>query len=313
MKMKAFGINQYGNSHVMQEYQLPTPKISADEVLVKTSAFAINAFDISVRNGTFRDSVTLLFPFILGSDAIGRIVKVGKNVNNYHIGDDVMAHPGLGTYAEYFKVSSTHLGLIPNNADPNTVAGLPLSGITAYNVLVHSAQVQSGQTIVILGAAGGVGSLLVQMAKAMGLYVIGTDISSAKERVLANGADEFGGYDDESVRQKFSRVADVLIDATNNGAGGKAGIEIIKDNGTYVSLTILPTNAQTRPNVFFKQVVPNPKYLDSDAFFAISLMIRNNQLHVPVDRVKSFSLNGIIEGQDLVENNLSDGKVIIKI
>lgn len=311
--MKAFGINQYGNSHVLQEYQIPTPQIGADEVLVKTKAFAINAFDISIRNGVFRDSVTILFPLILGSDAVGRIAKVGRNVKNYHVGDDVMAHPGLGTYAEYFKVSTSHLGLVSNLSESYEAAGLPLSGITAYNVLVHTAQVQAGQTIAILGASGGVGSLLVQMSKALGLYVLGTDVESARDHVLALGADEFGGYDSEQVRTKFGQMADVLIDATNNGAGGVAGIEIIKDNGTYVSLTTLPAERQNRPNVTFKQMIPNPKYLDSDAFFAISLMIRNQQLHVPVSQLKSFTLKGIIEAQDLVENNCTDGKVIITV
>lgn len=311
--MKAFGINQYGNSNVLQEYQMPMPQIGADEVLVKTSAFAINAFDISVRNGVFRNSVTLLFPFILGSDAVGRIVKVGKNVKNYHVGDDVMAHPGLGAYAEFFKVATAHLGPLPSISESYEAAGLPLSGITAYNVLVHTAQVQAGQTIAILGASGGVGSLLVQMAKALGLYVLGTDVENAREHVLSLGADEFGGYDSERVRDKFSRMADVLIDATNNGVGGVAGVEIIKDNGTYVSLTSLPTERYTRSNVIFKQTIPNPKYLDSDAFFAISLMIRNHQLHAPVSQLKPFTLEGIIEAQNIVEHNCTDGKVIIKL
>lgn len=131
--MKAFGINQYGNAQVIQEYELPKPKIGATEVLIKTNAFAINAFDIAVRNGRFRDSVILLFPIILGSDAVGRIEKIGRAINNYKVGDDVIARPGMGTYAEYFKVSTEHIGLLPNSYDSYQAAGLPLSGITAYN------------------------------------------------------------------------------------------------------------------------------------------------------------------------------------
>lgn len=311
--MKAFGINQYGNAQVIQEYELPKPKIGANEVLIKTNAFAINAFDIAVRNGRFRDNVTLLFPIILGSDAVGRIEKVGRDVNNYKIGDDVIARPGMGTYAEYFKVSTTHIGLLPNSYDSYQAAGLPLSGITAYNTLVHVAQVQSGQTIAILGASGGVGSLLVQMAKALGLYVIGTDVFAARDTVLSLGADEFGGFDVERVREKFKQTADILIDATNGGVGGTAGIHIIKDRGTYVSLTELPKNRSEKPKVNFKQMIPSPKYLDSDAFFAISLMIRNNQLHVPIGKLQSFTLSSIKEGQNLVESNKIDGKIIVKL
>ncbi|KRK41026.1 oxidoreductase [Loigolactobacillus bifermentans DSM 20003] len=312
-RLKAFGINQYGNAHILQELQLPIPKINANEVLIKTNAFAINAFDIAVRNGQFRKRVTLLFPLVLGSDAVGRIVKIGRNVKNYKIGDDVLAHPGQGTYAEYFKVSTDHLGLLPNCDNPYEAAGLPLSGITAYNVLVHQAQVQAGKTIAILGAAGGVGSILVQMAKALGLYVVATDVENTRQHVLALGADEFGGYDTEHVREKFKQMADIVIDATNGGAGGKAGIEIIKDNGVYVSLTTLPEQYTSRPSVTFKQMLPNPKYLDSDAFFAISLMIRSHQLQVPIGKLKPFTLAGIVAAQKLVESNSVDGKVIIKL
>ncbi|KZU96849.1 oxidoreductase [Lactiplantibacillus plantarum] len=87
--MKAFGFNQYGNSNVMEELNIPIPKIKPGEVLVKTTAFAINAFDIAVRNGQFRNNVTLLFPTILGTDGVGRIVKLGAGVHDYSIGDDV--------------------------------------------------------------------------------------------------------------------------------------------------------------------------------------------------------------------------------
>lgn len=311
--MKAFGINQYGNAHVLQEYNMATPKIGANEVLIKTDAFAINAFDIAIRNGQFRSNATLLFPFILGSDAVGRITKVGRNVKNYNVGDDVIARPGSGTYAEYFKVTPDHIGLLPKSYDANEAAGLPLSGITAYNVLVHVAQVQAGQTIAILGASGGVGSILVQMAKALGLYVIGTDVASAKDAVCKLGADEFGGYDTERVREKFNQMADVLVDATNGGAGGAAGIHIIKKTGTYVSLTSLPEDKSIRPEVNFKQMIPKPEYLDSDAFYTIGLMIRNNQLHVPIGKLLPFTLEGLKEGHELLEKNAVDGKIIVKL
>lgn len=151
------------------------------------------------------------------------------------------------------------------------------------------------------------------MAKALGLYVIGTDVSATRDTVLSLGADEFGGFDTERVREKFSQTADVLIDATNGGSGGTAGIHIIKDRGIYVSLTDLPEERSRKPNVSFKRVIPSPKYLDSDAFFAISLMIRNNQLQVPIGKMQSFNLLSIKEGQQLVEDNSVDGKVIVKL
>ncbi|MBW1622347.1 NADP-dependent oxidoreductase [Lactiplantibacillus plantarum] len=310
--MKAFGFNQYGNSNVMEELNIPIPKIKPGEVLVKTTAFAINAFDIAVRNGQFRNNVTLLFPTILGTDGVGRIVKLGAGVHDYSIGDDVLARPGIGTYAEYFKVSVDHLGSRPSNYSPYEAAGLPLSGITAYNTLVHIAHVKQGQTVVILGSSGGVGSMLVQMAHALGLYVIGTDAESARETVLNLGASEFGAYDTERVSSKFKSMADILIDATNLGAS-IAGIQIVKPTGTYVSLTTLPKDRTLKPDVIYRQVIPRREYRDSDAFTTISLMIRNNQLHVPIDHLESFTLDGIRKGQSGVENGNPDGKVIVTL
>lgn len=311
--MKAFGINQYGNSRILQEYYLPLPQISNDEVLVKNKFFAINAFDIAVRNGTFRNNSTLLFPFILGSDAIGEIIKIGKNVHNYKIGDYVMAHPGIGTYAEYFKVSSEHIGFLPKINDYFRAAGLPLSGITAYNVLVHIANVQPNQTITILGANGGVGSIIVQMSKALGLKVLGVDMEKNRECVLKFGANEFLSYDTDSAQYDFTRKTDVLIDATNDGVRNSDAIKFLKDEGVYISLTSIPEKYKNFRSIKFAQYKPTPKYLDSDAFFAISLLMRNNQLEVPIDKVTPFSLESLIEGQKLVESNSSNGKVIVKV
>ncbi|MFB9769203.1 NADP-dependent oxidoreductase [Lactiplantibacillus modestisalitolerans] len=310
--MKAFGFNQYGNSNVMEELTLPMPKLGPNEVLVKTDAFAINAFDIAVRNGQFRNSVTMLFPTILGTDAVGRIVKLGSNVHDYDLGDDVLARPGMGTYAEYFKVSIDHLGLRPKKYDPYEAAGLPLSGITAYNTLVHIAHVKQGQTIAILGSSGGVGSMLVQMANALGLYVIGTDAECARETVIGLGASEFGGYDTERVSEKFANMADILIDATNDGAAS-AGLSIVKAHGIYVSLTSLPKDRKQKPSVNYKQVIPRKEYRDSDAFAAMYLMIQNDQLHVSIDHLESFTLDGIRKGQNLVQAGNPDGKVIVTL
>ncbi|HAT55780.1 MAG TPA: NADP-dependent oxidoreductase [Lactobacillus sp.] len=311
--MKAFGFNQYGDENVMEELEMPMPTISSNEVLVKNEAFAINAFDVAVRSGRFKNSVTLLFPTILGTDAVGRITAVGNSVSDYHIGDEIIAHAGTGTYAEYFKVSSANIGLRPAEYDRNEAAGLPLSGITAYNVLVHVAQVRPGQTIAVLGAAGGVGSMIVQMAKALGLYVIGTDTSVVEKTVLALGANEFGAYDTEHVGQKFNSVADIVVDATNGGTGAKAGVPIVKPNGIYVSLTTLPTDTSEKPDASYRQMIPRRDYLDSDAFAAISLMIRNNQLHVAVGKMEAFTLAGIRNGQHLVANGNPDGKVIVTL
>lgn len=311
--MKAFGINQYGSSGVLEEFTLDVPSIGAHEILVKTKAFAANPLDVAIREGRFNSSVLLLFPTILGTDAVGTIIKVGAKVENYHVGDEIIAHAGYGTYAEYFCVSPEHIGIRPKQYDVYEAAGLPLSGITAYNVLIHLAQARAGQKIVIFGASGGVGSMVVQMAKAYGLSVIGIDRIINKAYVLSIGAYKFVDMDNTEEMSTLKDTADIIIDATNHGLRTDIGLSIVKRKGVYVSLTQLPTQKENKKKVTLKVLVPQKKYLDRDAFAAISLMIRNKQLYTRIDKVLNFNLEDIRKGQDYVAEGKHSGKVIVSL
>ncbi|MDH5107237.1 NADP-dependent oxidoreductase [Lentilactobacillus diolivorans] len=314
--MKAIGINQYGDSKMLQELNTDIPQIATNEVLVKTEAFAINPLDVAIREGQFKNSVILLFPMILGTDAVGSIVKVGTNVNNFHVGDEIIAHAGYGTYAEYFRVSSDHIGLRPSQYSLHEAAGLPLSGITAYNVLIHSAQARSGQRIAVFGASGGVGSMVVQMAKAYGLDVVAIDRQDTKAYVLSIGANEFISIDEISspkVMHPLTSQMDIVIDASNFGKGAVTGVNLVHDGGTFVTLTHVPTLTKIPKNIILKEYVPEKKYYDSDAFAAITLMIRNNQLHTRIDKTLDFTLENVRMGQDYVATGKHNGKVVVSL
>ncbi|KRM96025.1 oxidoreductase [Liquorilactobacillus aquaticus DSM 21051] len=311
--MKAIGINQYGSSGVLEELTLDIPSIGSREILVKTKAFAINPLDVAIREGRFNSSVLLLFPTILGTDAVGTVVKVGAKVENYHVGDEIIAHAGYGTYAEYFCVSPEHIGIRPKQYDVYEAAGLPLSGITAYNVLIHLAQARAGQRIVIFGASGGVGSMVVQMAKAYGLSVIGIDRAINKAYVLSIGAYKFVDMDNFEEIEALRDSADIIIDATNDGLGTDIGLNLVKKKGMYVSLTQLPVQRNNKKKVALKVLVPQKKYLDRDAFAAISLMIRNRQLYTRIDKVLDFNLADVRKGQDYVAEGKHSGKVIVSL
>lgn len=311
--MKAFGINQYGSSKVLSELNVDVPTVSSDEVLVKTEAFAINPLDVAIREGRFKGSVVLLFPMILGTDAVGTVVKVGSKVENYHVGDEIIAHAGYGTYAEYFSISIKHIGLRPKEYDLYQAAGLPLSGITAYNVLIHSAQARSGQTIAIFGASGGVGSMILQMAKVYGLNAIGIDRPQTKAYVLSLGASKFISIGDDSTTKQLRDSVDIVVDASNRGLSTNIGIDLLKAHGAYVTLTELPKVVSNEKAINFKQFTSGVFYSDSDAFAAITLMIKNGLLHTRIDEILNFNLDDIRKGQDYVATGKHDGKVIVKI
>ncbi len=313
MDMKAFGISRYGNSSALSEFDIDLPVIKADEVLVKTEAFAINPLDVAIREGYFKNSVTLLFPMILGTDGVGKIIKVGSKVKNYQIGDEIIAHAGYGTYAEYFGISATHIGLRPAEYDLYQAAGLPLSGVTAYNVLIHSAKARPGQTIVVFGASGGVGSMIVQMAATYGIKTIGIDRPQTKAYVLSLGATKFIPIGEELNDTALRNIADIVIDASNQGLSSDIGMNLLKIGGSYVTLTRAPETVLNKRNINAKSFTPKALYSDSAAFAAIALMIKQGMLHTRIDKILKFTLSDIREGQDYVATGDHDGKVIVKI
>lgn len=311
--MKAFGINQYGASNVLEAFDIAIPKIGPNEILVKTKAFAINPFDVAIRNGDFKNYLTLFFPTILGTDGVGEVVKAGKNVKYFNVGDLVIAHAGTGTYAEYFKVNQNNAGLFPPALDIKQAAALPLAGITAYNTLVHASHIKMGQVLVVLGAAGGVGSMITQVAKALGAYVIGVDLAKANDTVRALGADEFIAYDQEQ-SPLLENIADVVIDATNESQTAiNTAIALAKQNSMILSLNPQSVAVENNKNLEFLPVKPNYRHPDTDAFAALFLMIRNQQIKIKVNKVEPFTLKGIREGQDLVSQGDLDGKIIVSI
>ena len=311
--MKAFGINQYGASNVLEAFDIAIPKIGPNEILVKTRVFAINPFDVAIRNGDFKNYLTLFFPTILGTDGVGEVVKAGKNVKYFNVGDLVIAHAGTGTYAEYFKVNQNNAGLFPPALDIKQAAALPLAGITAYNTLVHASHIKMGQVLVVLGAAGGVGSMITQVAKALGAYVIGVDLAKANDTVRALGADEFIAYDQEQ-SPLLENIADVVIDATNESQTAiNTAIALAKQNSMILSLNPQSVAVENNKNLEFLPVKPNYRHPDTYAFAALFLMIRNQQIKIKVNKVEPFTLKGIREGQDLVSQGDLDGKIIVSI
>lgn len=312
--MQAFGFSQYGSSNVLESLDVAVPTIGPEDILVKTKAFTINLFDVSIREGRFKDYLTLFFPTILGTDGTGQIVKVGKNVTHFQVGDMVIAHAGTGTYAEFFKVNQSKAGYLPAGIDVREAATLPLSGVTAYNAIVHSAHAKPGQVLVILGAAGSVGSVMVQVAKAIGLYVIGYDSPGSKDFVESLGVDEFISSDVE--KDKFpQRLADIVIDATNGGSATlDVAMSLVKVTGTVLSLNP-PANTISVPSSgpSFKVISPYYHHSDTDAFTVLSMLVRNKQLKIHIQKVEPFTLEGIKDGQDLVSKGGFHGKVVVSV
>ncbi len=201
--MNAVFINQTGPPEVITCGDLPAPKPTATQCLVKVGAVDVNPIDIYIRAGMI--PAKLVFPWIPGRDLAGTVIEAGPRVKRFKVGDRVWAsNQGTdgrpGTFCELAAVDERWLNPTPPNVSDEQAAALSLVGITAHLGLVRHAELEAGETLFVNGGSGGVGSSVLQMAKMMGARVIATAGSEEKVRICQElGADRVINYKTEDV------------------------------------------------------------------------------------------------------------------
>jgi NADPH2:quinone reductase len=194
--MKAIQFARFGGAEVLDYVELPRPSPQTDEVLIEVTAAGVNFPDIRERMGVYQRAEThvggVVLPRVSGLQAVGRVVEVGAKSDHRLIGKKVVALlPGGGGYAQLVIAPSNLIVVLPESADDVTMAALPDQGVTAYLTLTASTKVQPGESLLVHGAAGGVGSLAVQIAKALGARLVIATAGSDERRAytLSIGAD----------------------------------------------------------------------------------------------------------------------------
>lgn len=213
--MNAVQIDQNGGPEVLQLRDLPQPEPGAGAVLVRVEAVGVNFIDIYRREGIYKVSL----PHIPGTEAAGTVAAVGADVTGFSEGDRVAGTVFAGAYAEYAVSPADKLVRVPDGVSSQTAAAAMLQGMTAH-YLVHSTYpLKAGDTCLVHAAAGGVGLLLVQMAKRLGARVIGTVSTEEKEKLAREaGADEVIRYTETD-----------FLGAVRELTGGK-GLEVVYDS-----------------------------------------------------------------------------------
>lgn len=214
--MKAAYILETGSPDVIRVGELPRPEPARGQVLVKVEAVAVNPIDTYIRSGAV--AMQLPKPFVIGCDLAGVVESVGDGVSGFEPGMRVWcSNQGLlgrqGTFAEYAAVDADWLHALPDGVAARDAAAVALVAITAHLGLFRDAKLGSGETIAVIGGTGGVGSMVVQMAKLAGARVITTAGSDAKvEAARGLGADEVIGYHRESIGEGLQRLAPQGVD-----------------------------------------------------------------------------------------------------
>ncbi|WP_093175228.1 NADP-dependent oxidoreductase [Pseudovibrio sp. Tun.PSC04-5.I4] len=175
--MKAARIYKYGSMEEIRIETVEMPRITADEVLVKVVATAVNPLDWIFRSGRLQYIIPAKLPITLGWDFSGIITEVGGEISDFAVGDAVCSRPEVfrdGSHAEYIAVPAKDIALKPRTLTFSMAASLPIASITAWQSLLDIGELKEGQTVLIHGGAGSLGCIAVQIAKSVGARVIVT-------------------------------------------------------------------------------------------------------------------------------------------
>jgi len=219
--MKAIRVHEFGGPEVLRFEEVPTPKPAAGEVLVRINAAGVNPYDTYMRAGTYALKPSL--PYTPGSDGAGVIEAVGEGVKNVKRGDRVYTARTLtGAYAEYALALEEQVHPLPTNVDFNQGAGIWVPYGTAYHALHHSAKAHASETVLVHGASGGVGIAALQIARAMGLKVLGTaGTPKGLELAKQQGANQVfdhrkTGYQEEILQATDHRGVGIILEMLAN-------------------------------------------------------------------------------------------------
>ena len=313
--MKAMQYRDYGPPDQLQRVDVPIPHSAPTQLLVRVAATSVNPVDWKLHNGQYRRITPVRFPSIPGFDLAGEVTEVGVQVTRFKPGDRVFAmldrRPG-GTCAEYVVVGEQAAARSPVNLTLQEAAALPLAGLTALQGLRDLGQIASGQRMLIIGAAGGVGHLAVQIAKSYGADV--TAVCSGRNaelmrRLGANRTIDYTKTSDLHGAQPYDLVLDLIARLPLRKL-----LALLAVNGTYV--TSLPSASRIAAAIFLpfgsrrRVRIAGVKSRGAD-LEALSRLCEAGQLRPVIERV--FTLEELAAAHASSQQGRTVGKLVIQI
>ena len=315
--MKAVIINEFGGRDKLIPTDVPEPKAAEGEVLVRIRAAGVNPVDWKIREGWLKDLFPHDFPLILGWDLAGVIEDTGHSVKRLAKGDKIYAYARRpiiqkGTYAEYTALPESYITRSPESLSFEESASIPLAALTAYQAVYDAVKLQKGQTILIIGASGGVGVFAVQFANLLGATV--TAVASEQNHTFLRGLGAEnavcytkGDYA-EQIQTIFPSGADVVFDLVG-GETLKNAANYVKAGGKIVSITEdplphVPTDKDIQCHFVF--VEPNVLQLDR-----IRELVDSGRLKTHLSTV--YSLTDAQKAHADMETGHTRGKIVLKI
>jgi len=310
--MHAIVVETPGGPEVLTWTEVPTPEPAAGEVLVRVEAAGVNPIDWKTRSGlgpatSFGDR-----PYIVGWDVAGTVAARGPDTEGLAVGDPVLGMARFpspdGAYAEYVSVPAAQLRRRPADLPVVEAGALPLAGMTAWQSLVSVGDLQAGQRVLVHAAAGGVGHLAVQIAKALGAHVIGTASGPKLDLLRELGCDEVVDYRTEAF-EKVLEPVDLVYDLVG-GETALRSFELVAPGGRYICLPTVAVDAAVRA-AEERGVRASGAYVRSDGPGLDELLAlhADARLRILVDR--TFPLVEAAEAHRFGERGGTTGKIVL--
>jgi len=280
--MKAIVVHAYGGPEVLKFEEYPDPVPGPGEVLVRVAAASVNPIDYKRRAGLTQDFYPMHFPSLIGVDIAGTVAKIGPGVEGFSVGDQVFSMAD-NTYAELCVVKAAVLAKIPEGLDVIEAAALPLVTVTG-NQLLSATGVTSGQTVLVVGAAGNVGRSAVFTAKQRGATVIGGVLKRQTDAAKTAGVDKVVATDDDAAIAALPPV-DAVAD-TVGGTLAEKLIAKVKPGGVFASVDGTPQNAGKFPSVRAEFVFSK---FDRKTLEFMAAAVRDGKLVIPIGRKMPLS------------------------
>jgi NADPH:quinone reductase-like Zn-dependent oxidoreductase len=319
--MNAVLLYGYGGPEMLRYEEVARPTPGEGEVLIRVHAAGVNPLDWKVRSGynrlpldwTMRTGYAPLrspdtFPVILGFDVAGVVEAVGAAVRDFVVGDEVYAAPKLGGYAEYVAVVAHDVAHKPHTLDFIEAASMPVAAVTAWQALFETIRLKPGQTLLIHGAAGGIGTFAVQLAKWQGAHVIGTASGHNFEYLRQLGADGVIDY----TTTRFEEVVNA-VDAILDMVGGETrqrSWAVLKPNGLLVTVSnpLLPIIKETHRTDVYLAGLDRPI---APQLAELARLVDAGHLKPFVSTV--LPLQEARQAHPLIESRHTRGKIVLQV
>ncbi len=308
--MKAIVIHEYGGPEVLKYEDVPRPEPKEDQILVRVIAAGVNPVDEAPRSERSAKFFGITLPFTPGYDIAGIVEKTGRKITKFKTGDSVYAYLSLtdgGGYAEYAVATEVEAAPKPKSISFVEAAGVPVVALTAWQALIDTAKLSAGQTVLIHGGSGGVGTFAIQIAKARGAKVIATASTANQDLLKQLGADVAIDY----TKAKFEDVAknvDVVLDSVGKDTLARS-YGVVKKGGFIVTLVARIDQPELdNHGIRGASLGVEP---DSNELTEIGKLIAEKKIKVIISQ--TLPLADAVKAQKQIATGHTRGKIVLKV